>query len=67
MADARVVKIKEWGEVQLEGIRLCEPCAHLARIVTPAVLPGLLHRAGLRARIVSGGLVRPGDAVVTAA
>ena len=52
------------GEVWLEGIRLCEPCAHLAKLVTPRVLPGLVHRAGLRACIVAGGTIRTGDAVI---
>jgi MOSC domain-containing protein YiiM len=52
------------GTVVLEGIRLCEPCAHLAKLVSPRVLPSLVHRAGLRARIVSGGVVRPGDPIV---
>ena len=51
------------GEVTLEGIRLCEPCAHLAGLVTPEVLPGLVGRAGLRARVVTGGTVSPGDAI----
>ena len=45
------------GDVILEGIRLCEPCAHLAKIVTPNVLPGLVHRAGLRACVISGGAI----------
>jgi MOSC domain-containing protein YiiM len=52
------------GDALLEGLRLCEPCAHLARTVTPQVLPGLVHRAGLRACILSGGTVKRGDAVV---
>jgi MOSC domain-containing protein YiiM len=51
------------GEVTLEGVRLCEPCAHLARLVAGEVLPGMVHRAGLRARIVSGGIVKPSDEV----
>ena len=51
------------GDVVLEGVRLCEPCAYLSKIVTPAVLPGLVHRAGLRACIVSGGEVCEGDAI----
>jgi MOSC domain-containing protein YiiM len=53
------------GETVLEGIRLCEPCAHLARTVTPEVLPGLVHKAGLRACVVSGGSIEPGDPVTT--
>jgi len=54
------------GDVVLEGIRLCEPCAHLSKIVTPEVLPGLVHRAGLRACIVTGGPVKLGDSIVPA-
>jgi MOSC domain-containing protein YiiM len=51
------------GESVLEGLRLCEPCAHLATLVSEKVLPGLVHRSELRARIVSGGSVRPEDGV----
>ena len=49
------------GEAVLEGIRLCEPCAHLGRLIGPAVVKGIGHRAGDRARILSGASVRPGD------
>ena len=49
------------GASVLEGIRLCEPCAHLAELVSPKVLPAMTHRAGLRARIVVGAVIRPGD------
>lgn len=55
------------GAAVLEGMRLCEPCAHLAALVTPAVLPGLVHRAGLRACVLSSGPIRPGDAVTVEA
>lgn len=51
------------GEALLEGIRLCEPCAHLAGLITEKVLPGLVHRGGLRARIISGGVIRPADSI----
>ncbi len=54
------------GEVVLEGIRLCEPCAHLARLVNPQVVPELVHRAGLRATIVSPGRIRPKDIISAA-
>ncbi len=53
------------GEVLLQGIRLCEPCAHLARLVSDKILPGLVHRGGLRARIVSGGSIKPADSIET--
>lgn len=51
------------GEVRLEGLRLCEPCANLARMTAKDVLHGLVHRGGLRARIVKGGAIRVGDAI----
>jgi MOSC domain-containing protein YiiM len=54
------------GDALLEGIRLCEPCTHLARLATDRVLPGLTHRAGLRARILSGGTIRPSDPIAIA-
>ena len=53
------------GNTMLEGVRLCEPCAHLSKIATPEVLPGLIGRCGLRAHIITGGTVKPGD-VITA-
>jgi DNA-binding transcriptional ArsR family regulator len=52
------------GEVVLRGTRLCEPCAHLARLTEPGVLPGLVHRGGLRADLVHGGVIRSGDPIV---
>ncbi len=52
------------GEVTLRGIRLCEPCAHLAGLTQEKVLPGLVHRGGLRAQILSEGVIRTGDDIV---
>ncbi len=51
------------GEVLLRGIRLCEPCAHMADLAHEKALPGLVHRGGLRAEIVKGGVIRIGDVV----
>ncbi len=51
------------GEVTLRGVRLCEPCAHLAEMTDQKALSGLVHRGGLRAEILSGGVIRVGDAV----
>ncbi len=51
------------GEVLLRGARPAEPCAHLARLVGQEVLPGMVHRGGLRAKIVTGGTLRAGAAV----
>lgn len=52
------------GEVTLRGIRLCEPCSHLQRLTgQEKVLPGLVHRGGLRAQIVTEGVIRTGDPI----
>jgi MOSC domain-containing protein YiiM len=51
------------GGVRLRGMRLCEPCAHLARLVRRPVVKPFLHRGGLRTEIVQGGTIRVGDAV----
>ena len=51
------------GEVTLRGIRLNEPCAHLASLTQEKVLPGLVHRGGLRAQILSEGVIRAGDTI----
>jgi MOSC domain-containing protein YiiM len=52
------------GAVTFEGIRLCEPCSHLAAATTGQVLTGLVHQAGLRAAIIESGTVRVGDSVL---
>ncbi len=51
------------GEVECEGRRLCEPCAHLQRLTQPGVLGVLVHRGGLRADILSAGTIEVGDVV----
>ena len=51
------------GDVVLRGIRLCEPCGHLARLVGKDVVPGLVHRGGLRAQILRGGIIEAGDPI----
>jgi len=51
------------GEVECVGVELCEPCNHLQSLTPPGVLRGLVHRGGLRADILSGGTIRPGDPV----
>ena len=51
------------GEVTLRGIRLCEPCGHLEKLTTRGVEEGLIHRGGLRARIVTEGILRTGDTI----
>ena len=51
------------GVVRVRGLRLCEPCGHLARLSHEGVLPGLVHRGGLRAQILTEGVIRAGDVV----
>jgi MOSC domain-containing protein YiiM len=51
------------GNVECEGIELCEPCNHLQGLTKPGVLRGLVHRGGLRAAILSEGEISVGDAV----
>lgn len=50
------------GDVRLRGLRLCEPCSHLAKVSQqPGILGGLVHRGGLRAQILSDGIIRVDD------
>jgi MOSC domain-containing protein YiiM len=51
------------GEVKIRGIRLCEPCSHLQTLVGRPVIKGLRHRGGLRAQILSQGVIHVGDTV----
>ena len=52
------------GEVRLRGHELCEPCGDLARMTgKPQILPGLVHRGGLRAEIIEGGVISEGDLI----
>jgi MOSC domain-containing protein YiiM len=51
------------GEVLCEGVELCEPCNHLQSLTQPGVLRGLVHRGGLRADVLEGGTIAPGDPV----
>lgn len=51
------------GNVKLRGIRLCEPCSHLEELTYKGVMSGLVHRGGLRAQILTDGVIRVGDAI----
>jgi MOSC domain-containing protein YiiM len=51
------------GAAVCVGVRLCEPCAHLQRLTRDGVLRGLVHRGGIRADVVEGGDLAPGDTV----
>ena len=51
------------GEVICEGVRACPPCNHLDDLTGKPLLKPLAHRGGLRARIVTGGVLRVGDRI----
>lgn len=51
------------GGVLMRGTRMCEPCKYLAGKTQDRVLPGLVHRGGIRAEILSEGVIRAGDGV----
>jgi MOSC domain-containing protein YiiM len=52
------------GNVECEGVELCEPCQHLESMTQPGVIKALVHRCGLNADILSDGEISVGDAVV---
>jgi MOSC domain-containing protein YiiM len=54
------------GEAVLRGTRLCDPCAHLEKLTVKGVMRGLIHRGGLRADVVRGGIIRVGDTISAA-
>jgi MOSC domain-containing protein YiiM len=51
------------GDTVLKGLKLCEPCSHLAKLTTEKILPALVHRGGLRAQILIGGSIKVGDLI----
>lgn len=51
------------GDVVCEGVAICEPCTYLERLTGKRVMRPLVHRGGLRARIVSGGTISVGDEI----
>ena len=54
------------GTARLRGTRLCEPCTYLGELLhEPRSKLALVHRGGLRCDIVSEGVIKTGDAIVT--
>jgi len=49
--------------VRLRGTRLCEPCKYLDGLTQAGAMSTLLHRGGLRALILSDGVIRAGDTI----
>lgn len=52
------------GSVLLVGGRLNVPCKYLDELLDRPLFNPLLNRSGLNCRIVEGGIIRPGDAIV---
>jgi MOSC domain-containing protein YiiM len=52
------------GDVLCLGTRLCEPCQYLTDLLGKPILAPLVHRAGLRARILANGGMSVGDEIV---
>lgn len=52
------------GVVRMRGIRLFEPCGHLEKVSKlPGIFKALEHRSGLKAAILSDGVIRVGDSI----
>ena len=52
------------GGVVMRGMRLFEPCGHLQKISKiPGIFAALKHRSGLKAAILTNGVIRIGDPV----
>jgi hypothetical protein len=51
------------GPVHSRGARLCEPCSQMQRYSGRPVLRPLVHRGGLRADVIGGGVISVGDPI----
>ncbi len=51
------------GEVECEGVELCEPCTTLEGMTQSGVIKAFVHRCGLNADILSDGEISIGDPV----
>ena len=53
------------GPVRMRGIRLFEPCGHLVAVTKlPAIFKALEHRSGLKAAVLSDGLISIGAPII---
>ena len=51
------------GEVRVRGWRLCEPCHTLANASFREALTRLVHKGGLRAQVLTEGVIRVGNLI----
>ncbi|MEP0546151.1 MAG: MOSC domain-containing protein [Rhodothermales bacterium] len=58
-----LVKAEFWvGSVRMRGERVCAPCKYLVRVTgQEALFDALVRRGGLRASLLSEGMIRAGD------
>lgn len=54
------------GDVLCRATELCEPCRHLEELTGKRVLRQLAHRGGIRAQLLTDGLLRVGESVARA-
>jgi MOSC domain-containing protein YiiM len=53
------------GDVVCAGAELCAPCSYLEQLLErEGIYDALVHRGGLRARVVTDGTIRVGDQLV---
>jgi len=51
------------GEAICLGVKPCTPCDHLESVTRPGVRSGLSGQGGLRADVLVGAVIRPGDRI----
>ena len=51
------------GAIQVRGVKLCEPCSYLAGRTDPRILSSMVNRGGLRAEIISEGIINLNDII----
>ena len=51
------------GEIECQGVELCEPCLHLQSLTRPGIIRDLLHRGGLNADVLTSGTISVGEIV----
>ena len=55
------------GQARVRGLQINEPCARLNEVTGKRVIKALIHRCGLFAEVLDGGVVRPGDIAASSA
>jgi MOSC domain-containing protein YiiM len=61
--NALVGRVFTIGAIQLRGVKLCEPCSYLAGRTDPRILSSMANRGGLRADIITEGIIHLNDII----